>query len=502
MKIKNLLIILILFASKLLAQPVSLGNYYFNIKSTGSSRLEKIFTTDENILNKPDEQVKQNFEGIITFTTLKKYGSTSICEVKITTSKYELNNGNNEPLEAGFLIAHLELPFYVTINKYGGIILFAFDKAINENTQKILKELLTHFQINKISHVTYTHIMQTPTGNVLVQFKQATKISTLKTNLNFINNDEVIGNNELATTLVPSGSVLIHWYKQNNTLKSITGTETTTVLLNNKVAGTAANIVCINTVNAILPSAKIIIQKLQNYELLKSQYQMVKMYEPITTKQVIIEARKRIIKNDTYEKLIAKLSTNSNNPNDSLYLKVRALVTVYPTLSYTFLPMLDTSKATSNTYSVLWMSLLHAESPEATNAICSILVKHKDDWEWSKNIIANLGVAKIVTDTMIDALKQIHKNSTSAKIVRTTELALGSLVDNLSKQSSTKSNSLYKWLLAHINMQTTNENVIMQNILVLANTNTLQAKREIKKYTIHTNIAIKERAEQALQNLK
>ena len=115
------MIFLILFAKILFAQQIKLTSYHFAIKSNGTSSVEKLITNDENILNKPDEELIQNFNGNIFFTPLNKIKGNILFEVKVVTNKYELLNGNQEAINPDFVIAALQTPFYITADKNGNI---------------------------------------------------------------------------------------------------------------------------------------------------------------------------------------------------------------------------------------------------------------------------------------------------------------------------------------------------------------------------------------------
>jgi hypothetical protein len=187
---------------------------------------------------------------------------------------------------------------------------------------------------------------------------------------------------------------------------------------------------------------KFAIENYARYYAIKDKLVMTHLYTPITAQQFLSEVRMQTLADDTFESLVTKLHAQNRN-DDSLYLKLRALCTIHRQSSYQLMPLLDTADADSKLYTTIWSAVLGAENNEGVNALSGILLKHKSDWVWLKYIIGNMGLSKIVTDSMVLVFKQLYTNSSDLQVKNTVELSIGTMVDNLFVYQPEKSKALY-----------------------------------------------------------
>jgi hypothetical protein len=507
-KMIKLLTILLLLTVQVKANKIfSFGNlYYFKIESKGTSMVDKLFTNDSAALQQPDKTIAQYFEGWLQIKAFSKSDRLTFYTAAITIKKYNLLNEDHEVLELPFEQVLLEKPFYFQQLHNDNITQFYFEKNVLPAAQKIIKELLVHFQFKhkEEGKKVWMSAEQTTLApcKVAYQLSNTNALSTTITrNVYFIGNEVYSKGEDITTRYTPTGRTTIQYSNVDKKLISVKGIEKITTFLNKKTAGVLEQTIYItDSVNGSLKD-KCTVENYAGYYAIKDSLIITNLYTTISSQQFLSEVRKQTLADDTFKSLVTKLHAQNRN-DDSLYLKLRALCTIHPQNSYLLMPLLDTADANSKLYTTIWSAVLHAENDESVNALSSILLHHTNDWPWLKYIIGNMGLAKNVTDSVIIVFKQLYATSSSLLVKNTIELALGSMVDNLYIKEPQKSKDLYLWLLQILLAKEKNVQNTIQQILVLGNTNNKNSYLMLQQYLLSTNKEINLLAKQIMSIIR
>jgi hypothetical protein len=504
----KLLTILLLLTVQVKANTIfSFGSlYYFKIESKGTSRVDKLFTNDSTVLQQPDKTIAQYFEGWLQVKEFLKTDRLSFYTAAITIKKYSLFNEDGEALQLPFEQEVLEQPFYFQQLHDVSITQFYFEKKLLPAAQKIIKELLVHFQFHNRKGESRQWINEEQ--HTLAPCKAAYKlqfVTTVSTTIgrNIISLGNVVHNksDDILIRYEPGGHKIITYSNTDKKLLSVKGLEKITTFLNKKTAGVLEQTIYItDSVNSSLKD-KCTVENYAGYDAIKDSLIITNLYTTLSAQQFLSEVRKQTLADDTFESLVTKLHVQNRN-DDSLYLKLRALCTIHPQNSYRLMPLLDTADVTNKLYTTIWSAVLYAENDESINALSSILLHHKNDWPWLKYITGNMGLAKNVTDSMVLVFKQLYATTSSLPVKNTIELGFGSMVDNLYTRQPQKSKALYQWLLQQLLAKEKSVQNTIQQILVLGNTNTRNSYLMMQQYAASPNKEISKLAKQTITMIK
>lgn len=504
------------------------SEYNFNLVENGYSRAEKLFSLDSNVLQAPDKSATQVFRGVlfnnfigeISRSNLTKYFAESLAQTenpnlifedslseklysaKINVTEFKLKENDETELQIPFEINELEGKFYYSTTSKGAIRRVFFYKNISGYAKKTLLNFISKFQVWKpiLTPNSPTSSGQTiedfPVGHAIVEYKfdllkAKSEAQATKTILRFFKLKNEEDNNFLKSYYIPKGRVKIIYDNKKDIVKSISANEEITTMLGNKVAGVSnmnynfqlKNITHNkNNFDANNPNSGGLTEFYDSHQSLV----LCGLYTFIDSDEIIRIARKEVLADDNFESIKKKLD-DKNYPQDSLYLKIRALATVVPESAFRLSELLDTQANNSVNYDVISRGLLHSQTPNSYNAIAQILLHHKDDFGWLYNLVTNLGLAKNPTDSLVESLKKVATETTNNKVRKMVQLALGSVVDNLSILDSAKSKGLLKWIFYELEKFADNEKSHIQKMLVLGNTNSYEGYNEVKKYLADSN---------------
>ncbi len=508
--LKNIFIILLLFSLQGSAQQDStlVQSYYFNVSSKSTSRIEKIFSNDSLLLQQPDRELNQQFEGELKKVLLEKGNAGSVLEAKFVIKQYALFDENEQGLSVPFDMSELEELFYYKLSAENRIVDIQFQKNVSVSAQKVIRELIAHLQFKFVANATKTWeaAEDNPVGhcNILYQIvlRDGTKTFIQKNYVNYFATANEVNENFLKTVSLPEGSSTIEVLNTDRSLVRITGRQKIITLLNDKVVGTSEQKIYIVDTARKYISDDYLQMKYKLYRKMKNNLILSSIYLYVSPLQILIDNRRKTLGADSYSSIVAMLQTAGPVGSDSVYFKIRALCTVYPAYSRKFAAILDTGRASSVVYENIWQALLHTGNAESVNAICSVLKNHRNDWPWLKNIIGNLGLVKNCTDTLVSTLQQLYGITNNGSIKNTIELAMGTMVDNLSNVSKERSVNIYNWLIQKLNSKPVSDKNSFQKILVLGNTNYPPAKKIIEQYLDVSNEELSKLAVEQLEKFK
>ncbi len=506
----NILIILLLFNLQVSARQDStlVRSYYIDVSSKSTSRIEKIFSNDSLLLQQPDKEINQHFEGILQNVLLEKGSTGAVFEAKFNLRQYALFDENEQGLTVPFSPSELEQLFFYKLSAENKIVDIQFQKTVSVAAQKVIREVVAHLQYTVVINAgnTWTAVEDNPVGhcktNYQIILRNGSKTIIQKTPTKYFAAANEVNDNLLKTISQPEGSVTIELLDVDGSLVRMTGEQKVVTLLNDKVVGTSEQKLYIVDTARNYISDDYQEMKHKWYRKMKNNLLSSSIYIYVSTQQILIENRRRTLGADSYSSIVAMLETAGPVGSDSVYFKIRALCTVYPAYSKKFAVILDTTRASSVVYENIWQALLHTGNAESINAICSVLKNHSNDWPWLKNIIGNLGLVKNCTDTLVSTFQQLYGITNNGSIKNTIELAMGTMVDNLLKIERVKSQDLYYWLLQKLNSKPISDKNSFQKILVLGNTNNPAAKKIIEQYLDASNEEISKLAVEQLEKFK
>ncbi|MEM6755089.1 MAG: HEAT repeat domain-containing protein, partial [Cyanobacteria bacterium P01_C01_bin.38] len=188
----------------------------------------------------------------------------------------------------------------------------------------------------------------------------------------------------------------------------------------------------------------------------------------------------------TLESLLADLkqaeaSSDENQNNTPLYLKLKALVYLQPETSQTLGKLLVTADAQSLTMQILSGALSAVGNSQAQTALVNTINARSQDWDAMYVLIPSLGSINNPNDEAEDILNKLAFNSQDERIASTAQLALGTVAYNLTQTAPNRTNKIVKQFVQKLSREKSEQQII-QYLLVLGNTGSANAFDTIISY--------------------
>jgi hypothetical protein len=462
--------------------------YSFAINTKGVNYTDKLFATEQNQQSFAHREAAFYFEGSIYLQQFAAEKNTLFFTVAIAPSRYQITGAGSSSYADTVGLCQ---PFIMS-SSGGKINRLWLHNSISPGISTSIRTLLSYMQCqHPVGSTKMIEMVEDdPYGHCNISYtyyNQKKGIdSIVKEKKIYLQKKEEYDFNELKTTYTPISKINIRWNKDNIFPEWIDGTDKIITKLSQKTIGESETNYWIHK-KELANDSLVQLHFLEKIDT-TNNYWPTPLYVYINSKDFRKNIRKEILGTDSLQLLIAKLhSPFADAERDSMVLKLKSLATVYPGTAYELASILDTAMARGKVYNILSAALLDAETDNAMNALAALAWKHKEDWNYSKGLITNIGLNPQVTDSVISFFKSFAAYNPMSKTSRAAWMALGSMTDNICKKDAASGQLLWRWICDSIQLLNTHPEATRIKLLVWGNSNQLAAFDSVKKYVVNEN---------------
>jgi len=460
-----------------------LSGYSFGIFTKGINYTDQLFATSQNQQSFANREAAFYFEGDICLRQVAAKGESLFFAAAITASRYAITGANGSIFSD---TSGLRQPFYISWSK-GKIERLWFHNSTSASVSASIRMLMSYLQWQQPAsgNNMLEAIEDDPNGHCNIRYtfyRQNNGVdSVVKEKKRYVQEDKEYDFNELKTTFTPEGSVSMILQGDYVFPVLVEGRDKVVTRLSQKIIGESETKFWIHK--------KAIVNGSFDAELLSKKVDTVSDYKPssiyiyTSSREFRKNIRKDILGGDSLQLLVLKLhSSFADTERDSMVLKLKSLATVYPGMAYPLAAILDTAAARSKVYNIVCAALLDAETGNAVNALSALAWKHREQWDYTKGLITNIGLNPQVTDTVITFFKSLALYKPMSKTSRAAWMALGTMTDNISKQDKTAGQALWKWICDSLQILDAYADCTRIKLLVWGNSNQPAAFDSVTKF--------------------
>lgn len=465
--------------------------YAFNMESKSINNLAILLTEEKQKEPMKSKEIVFHFKGTLEICFIRKEQQGKLYCAKILPTIFSINEGDNTATYQPDT-SLLSQPFYFLIDNGTVRKLFLLKKTPEPvtNTIKSLFSLM-QYSVPRDTVTGWTIMQDDPNGHCVTRYSLISKTnftdSILKVKTEYIAFKNETNSSRLKTTYLPYGSAAIRLDKKTFLPISINSNEKIVTKLTYKTIGVLETTFQLQRMGSKQLQSINTQLDTKGFNLNTLLYSTVPIYTFVNSQQFNILVRRNLLGNDNAETILAKLTRPFREEDaDSLYLKIRSLATVYPETAKRLAAILDTLRENTTSYKVVSRGLLEAENKESVNALALLIWKHRNNWNYSKAIISHLGLSLVITDTLTYLYKKLARLDKMSPISKTAQMALGTMVDNLSMRDSLSSARLWKWLAKETAKMGSDQKSTKQKLFIWGNTNRRPALDSVIPY-LHSN---------------
>ena len=452
-----------------------------------------------------------SLQGQLVITVIEQKDDKIFVSYSLPNSAIKIISSGQEAVEQGQLIQEdLKQEIFATLNSQGKVISVSFDPNVSSIAQNFARTILGITQFVTPSSNRNASNWETqeddPNGKYIARYQSGWG-KFEKTKLRYLESvdskNKKPNASEVKTIIKPEGKLTANFNLKDGYLTSLKGTESQQIIISEKNVGQVKTDLDMTYVSqTILNPTQL--TKLQNAKKKRNQ-----TTQPIalsaTPSEAETEARiqRQELGDATLESLLADLkqaeaSSDENQNNTPLYLKLKALVYLQPETSETLGKLLVTADAQSLTMQILSGALSAVGNSQAQTALANTIKTRSQDWDALYVLIPSLGSVNNPNNEAEDILNKLAFNSQDKRIASTAQLALGTVAYNLTQTSPNRTNKIVKQFVQKLSREKSEEKII-QYLLVLGNTGSANAFDTIVSFTKADSAKIRSAATSALR---
>ena len=429
----------------------------------------------------------------------------------LPNSAVKIISSGQEAVEQGQLIQEdLKQEIFATLNSQGKVISVSFDPNVSSIAQNFARTILGITQFVTPSSNRNASNWETqeddPNGKYIARYQSGWG-KFEKTKLRYLESvdskNKKPNASEVKTIIKPEGKLTANFNLKDGYLTSLKGTESQKIIISEKNVGQVKTDLDMTYVSqTILNPTQL--TKLQNAKNKRNQTtQSIALSATPSEAETETKIQRQELGDATLESLLADLkqaeaSSDENQNNTPLYLKLKALVYLQPETSETLGKLLVTADAQSLTMQILSGALSAVGNSQAQTALANTIKTRSQDWDALYVLIPSLGSVNNPNNEAEDILNKLAFNSQDERIASTAQLALGTVAYNLTQTSPNRTNKIVKQFVQKLSREKSEEKII-QYLLVLGNTGSANAFDTIVSFTKADSAKIRSAATSALR---
>lgn len=448
--------------------------YKYKSEGIGYSDVTKLYSGDTtnsnlNFFRRPTLQmVKLDIRCDLKKTIIRENPDDVIVAFEIINPEIVLET-DGAPINTENIKSEIGRPVIAHITKYGLIKNLKIDSSCSYLTANFIKDILSRVQFvttdKKVKE--WQAEEENTSGTFLAKYKWIADSAGImkynKTNKGYIKmnssqkNQKIIADSRSEISIDTSGEI-----KKIN----LSGSEIT--LFGSDTIAASGNRVMVELVS-YLPFPANDIQLLNDLSHSPRYSVITTLSAELSDDAITLMAYKNTLGTDNWETLVVKLNDEKNKTQDdeeNLFLKFRALSYLYPENCQKIAAILKTETYNSFPYKVLTRALGATGTSQALNCIADIMETRLTEENIIMDFLPIMAISATPTDKAVDIVKRLaFETNRSDAVNSTAQLALAGMAYHFQKIKKERSDQLVSLILDK--MKT--ESDTLQKILVLSN---------------------------------
>ncbi len=183
----------------------------------------------------------------------------------------------------------------------------------------------------------------------------------------------------------------------------------------------------------------------------------------------------------TVEELLAELAKPGEKDETALYLKLKAVVYLRPSVATQLGARLLEADARGPALRVLTQALAGSGRPEAQKVLASVVRARANDWPALAEMLPALGLARSPTLEAEEVLREMAERGKTWDVRSTAQLALGVMARNLAAKEPARAAGIVRWAVAELE-GAPGPDLRRQMLLVLGNAGAAEALPAVRPH--------------------
>ena len=441
--------------------------------------------------------------GSLTRTVLEKKGNNYLVVHRIQNPLVNLiANGYNDIQQADAVRADLEKEAFALVSPQGKIHSVLLDPSMGDLSQSYVRSILALTQFvfpgEKISEGTKWEVQEEdPSGQYFSAYEicrdEDTKItkssvkSFCKRKTRYLEDRprSEQGPIEVPKTIIPKGKFVARFDLGKGELSSLKGSESQTILIQNKKVGQVTNSLHIASLKKEILNASEVASLKSLYSAREKATLATSLYIKPSPEKAEASIHIRELGEATLESLLAELKKAESSPDPNfdstaLYLKFKSLIYLHPESCETLGRVLSRAGAKSLAMRLLPKALSTIGHPQAQAALVKAIEAHSEDMNTLFALINPLATVTEPTEEAEEVLRKMAFDSKDPDIRAMTQLALGAQARRIASFSPERADKIADRFLEELKRSSSPE-MTKQLLLALGNAGSSRALSEISK---------------------
>ena len=463
---------------------------------------------------------KVTVEATAVMTAIQRNRASTIASYRFTNAQINVESDMGAMVNTNLIQAELAHPTFCEIDAEGRIRSLLFHSNQSDATQNFSRSLLGLMQFarpEKADANEWQLDEDDPSGEYRAQYnalpaaKQETAApershiaSFRKTKLEYFSPaaDEDREFPEAPKTILPEAAFDVTFDFAKGRIESLSGVETQTVLIADKVVGGARNEIQLALLSEEKTSATELASAVEDYLKRSRTMSAIALSASPSEQAQLTTIYRAQLANDSLMTIKAELDAAERGASEidssKLYSKVKALIFLQPETCLELGAMLQSSDPNGATMQMIASALGAVGHGEAQQVLVEALRTRRNDEAAANALMMAIGATKKPTQATQDAMETIAWDSPETATVRMAQIHLGAMGHNLKKRSPERAAAIVEHAVAKFTSESGAEH---QLITFLGNSGVESALPLLSKFLDDPSAALRGHAALALRRI-
>jgi len=434
-----------------------------------------------------------NLESELVVTVLEASKEGNLVEFELRNPSIQIATNGELAIEQTHVIeAELQRPIFADVNAQGRIVSIRFETEVQPLSQAFAKTLLASVQVvlpvDPLAKSWQTqeddpngkyfanYVLSTGDGDVFKIEKNRDRYVPRKIR-------KLIHTFESETIVKPAGSVAVEFDGMDGVIKSITGEELNTVVVEGRTVARSETTLSVKLTRRE-KVAKAELKSMHAKLAAAGSKQALSTPGDQTRRETAMQRTE--LGDATMESLLIDLAKRqiANDPeadDTQLYLKLKALIHLHPEVCVQLAKELSVVPADGPALAMLCGALSSVGHTQAQTALQSGIRARAGDWSALMFLVPALGLVETPTVATEQVLREVARTATDEQVRSTAQLSLGIVARTLTATEPDRSRKILQETLASLEGAKTSESR-RQLLLVLGNIGAEDTMPAITRY--------------------
>lgn len=462
----------------------------------------------------PNNATHTNVEGELIATVVEATKDGAIVAMELRSATVQIaNNGELAMDQEDVVGSDLRKPIFAEVDQQGRVVKVRFAADVQSLSQSFARSLIAATQVvlpgdEKVP--TWDVREDDPNGRYVATYTLAPRsgaetLTIEKRRISYAAKARKrrMHNFESETQIKPAGKTTIEFDADNGVVKSVTGDEQSTVIVEGRIVARSESMVRLQ-LQACETASKSELATLQSKRPGLAATQALSAAGDAAKQDLAIH--KTQLGDATMESLLIELAkrqagADAQADDTQLYLKLKALIYLQPDVCVQLAKELSVVSTDGPALGLLSGALSAIGHPQAQSAIQIGILARQDDWSAMMVLVPALGMVETPTEGSEQLLRDLAQNAKDEHIRSTAQLSLGIMARSLSETTPARHRRILDDTIKSLNEARTVEER-RQNLLVLGNIGAEETLTLIKGYLSHEATQVRAAAVAALRWLE